>query len=137
VIFRRYNIKKQRLIKIKEEALMDKEQEIDFLSNKINDSFNEVIQLAKTNSPEFFTRFKEIYPEIVESLLEINPKLRVSELTLAAYIYLGFNTKDIAAYTFRTLSTIRNRKHNLRSKLNIPIEESTELWFKNLLKNKK
>lgn len=133
VIFRRYNIKKQRLIKIKEEALMDKEQEIDFLSNKINDSFNEVIQLAKTNSPEFFTRFKEIYPEIVESLLEINPKLRVSELTLAAYIYLGFNTKDIAAYTFRTLSTIRNRKHNLRSKLNIPIEESTELWFKNIV----
>ncbi len=134
IIFYRYYVKKQQLIKINEEALMDKEQKIDFLSNKINDSFNEVVRLAKSNSPEFFTRFQEIYPDIVQSLLKINPKLRVSELTLAAYIYLGFNTKDIAACTFRTLSTIRNRKHNLRTKLSISIEESTELWFKNLAK---
>ncbi|MBB6369664.1 tetratricopeptide repeat protein [Chryseobacterium shigense] len=109
-----------------------KEEENQQLQQKVNESFDDIIQLAKNNSPEFFTRFQEVYPEVISELLKINSKLRVSELTLCAFIYLGFNTKDIAAFTFRTISTVRNRKHNLRTKLNIPIEESTELWFKNI-----
>lgn len=117
-----------------EEKLYSKQEENSQLQQKVNEAFDEIILLAKTNSPEFFTRFQEVYPEVITRLLQIDSKLRVSELTLCSYIFLGFTTKDIANFTFRTLSTVRNRKHNLRTKLNIPAEESTELWFKNLAK---
>lgn len=119
----------------KEMQISLKEEENFQLQQKVNEKFEDIIQLAKNNSPEFFTRFQEVYPHVISNLLKIHPRLRVSELTLSAYIYLGFNTKDIANYTFRTISTVRNRKHNLRTKLNIPAEESTELWFKNIGNN--
>lgn len=128
-----YTLKKYNSKKRESSALLTiKEEENLQLQQKVNESFENIVQLAKSNSPEFFTRFQEVYPEVINELLKIDPKLRVSELTLCAYIYLGFNAKDIATYTFRTISTVRNRKHNLRTKLNIPTEETTELWFKNL-----
>lgn len=103
------------------------------LKLKINESFEEVIQLAKDNSVKFFTRFKEVYPEFIAQLLKIDPKFRVSELTLLAYFYLGFNSKDIATYTFKSVNTVRSRKYNLRKKLGILPEENMELWLKNLV----
>lgn len=128
-----YTLKRHNARKKENIALLNtKEEENVQLQQKVNESFEDIIQLAKSNSPEFFTRFQEVYPEVINELLKIDPKLRVSELTLCAFIYLGFNTKDIAGYTYRTISTVRNRKHNLRTKLNIPAEETTELWFKNL-----
>ncbi|WP_422693168.1 hypothetical protein [Chryseobacterium sp. Mn2064] len=127
--------RKQDQIKENEVKIHLKEEENRMLHQKVNEKFEDVIQLAKNNSPEFFTRFQEVYPQVIGNLLKLEPRMRVSELTLCAYIYLGFNTKDIANYTFRTISTVRNRKHNLRTKLNIPSEESTELWFKKLGQN--
>lgn len=97
-----------------------------------NECFEEIIKLAKSNSPEFLTRFREVYPDLVAVLLDINPKFRISELTLCAYIFLGFTTKDIAAYTFTSINTVKVRKYNLRKKLNIPAEMNTEMWFKHL-----
>ncbi|MBD8082997.1 tetratricopeptide repeat protein [Chryseobacterium caseinilyticum] len=133
-IFIFLKIKYSKKSRADEEKLYSKEEENSQLQLKVNEAFEEIILLAKSNSPEFFTRFQEIYPEVISKLLQIDSKLRVSELTLCSYIFLGFTTKDIATFTFRTLSTVRNRKHNLRTKLNIPAEESTELWFKNLAK---
>ncbi|WP_139422261.1 tetratricopeptide repeat protein [Chryseobacterium mulctrae] len=115
-----------------EKQLYNKEEENIKLQQKVNESFDEVIDLAKTNSPEFFTRFKEVYPDIIAKLIEIDPKLRVTELTLLAYSYLGFNSKDVALYTFKSVNTVRSRKYNLRKKLNILPEENMELWLKNL-----
>ncbi|WP_184160829.1 tetratricopeptide repeat protein [Chryseobacterium shigense] len=132
---RKLQKRKKKLLLEKERIIVEKEEETQELKQKVNESFDDLIQLAKNNSPEFFTRFREVYTDLINKLLKIDPKLRVSELTLCAYVYLGFNTKDIAQYTFRTISTVRNRKHNLRKKLNIPAEESTELWFKNLDNN--
>lgn len=113
-----------------------KESEINILQSKINTAFEEVALLAKTNSPNFFIRFQEVYPEFTKKLQEISPGLRTSELTLCAYTFLGFNTKDIADYTFKSVNTIRNRKYNLRKKMNIPTEENMGLWFRKLLKEK-
>lgn len=116
----------------KQEMISKNEVETQELKLKINESFEEVIQLAKDNSVEFFTRFKEVYPEFVAELLKIDPKFRVTELTLLAYFYLGFNSKDIATYTFKSVNTVRSRKYNLRKKIGISSEENMELWLKNL-----
>lgn len=126
------SLKEQEFIKEKENIEILHKKNTRVLELKINESFDAIILLAKNNSPEFFTRFQEVYPEIISQLFLINPKLRGSELTLSAYIFLGFNTKEIATFTFRSISTIKNRKHSLRNKLNIPQDETTELWFKNL-----
>lgn len=128
-VLKKYNSKK----KESDYLINTKSDENLQLQQKVNDAFEEVVQLAKNNSPEFFTRFKEVYPDFIDKLLEIDSKLRVSELTLLAYSYLGFNAKDIALYTFKSVNTVRSRKYNLRKKLGISPEESMELWLKNLV----
>lgn len=117
----------------KREIIEQKEQETKELKLKVNESFEEVIKLAKENSPEFFTRFQEVYPDFVNKILKINPNFRTSELTLCAYVFLGFTTKDIATYTFKSANTVHSRKYNLRKKLQISPEENMELWLKKLV----
>lgn len=124
--------KNRELLKEKEILLSQKDEENQNLKQKVNESFEEVVQLAKDNSPEFFTRFKEVYPHVVTKILQIDPQLRVTELTLCAYFFLGFTPKDVALYTFKSVHTVRNRRQNLRNKLNVPTDESFDLWFKNL-----
>ncbi|RKS95860.1 helix-turn-helix transcriptional regulator [Chryseobacterium defluvii] len=94
------------------------------------EAFDEIIQLAKNNSPEFWAHFQEKYPTFRKKLIEINANLKVSEIILCAYIYLGFNTKDIAEYTFKAVQTIKNNKYNLRKRLNIPPKDDTTLWLR-------
>jgi len=115
----------------KDELISKKSIETKGLQQKVNEAYNEIIELAKDNRPAFYFRFQEVYPEFQQKLLEIDSTLRISELTICAYIFLGFNNKDIAQYTFKSPNTIRNRKHILRKKLNIPTEEDMGIWLRN------
>ena len=107
------------------------------LQEKANEYFEEITQLAKSNSPAFFARFQEIYPNFVSEIMKAEPKFRVSELTLCAFIYLGFKTKEIAEYTSTSIYTVKSRKTNLRKKLNVPARENFDVWMRNLGGNKK
>ncbi|WP_172280373.1 helix-turn-helix transcriptional regulator [Chryseobacterium sp. LAM-KRS1] len=119
-----------------QETIISKEEEKNFLlERKVNKAFDEVVQLAKENSPEFLTRFKEVYPEVISSLLSVNPKLQISELTFCAYLYLNFSSKNIAQYTFVTPRAVQLRKNRLRKKLNIPSEDDIYLWIKKIAEN--
>lgn len=97
-----------------------------------NRQFEDLIELAKENNPGFLARFQDIYPEFMRSLLEIQPNLHPSELTLCAYIYLNFTTKEIANFTFTSPRTVQTRKYNLRKKLQIPTEEDLYIWMRKL-----
>jgi DNA-binding NarL/FixJ family response regulator len=68
--------------------------------------------------------------------MEFSPGLRTSELILCAYTFLGFNIKDIADYTFKSVNTIRNRKQNLRKKFGLSGEQDMGIWLRNLIDNK-
>lgn len=111
--------------------------EIDEFQITANAAYQEIIELAKNNDASFYFRFQEAYPEFQKKLLEYNSGLRISELTFCAYIFLGFNTKDIAKYTFKSVHTIRNRKQNIRKKFNILPDQDIKLWLINLIKTKK
>ena len=117
----------------KQEIISENEAKTQELKLKVNQSFDEVVQLAKNNSPEFWGRFQEVYPDFRDRLLAINPDLKPSELILSAYIYLGFMTKDIADYTFKAVKTIKNNKYNLRKRLEIPTESDFTIWIRNYL----
>jgi DNA-binding NarL/FixJ family response regulator len=98
----------------------------------VNESFDEIINLAKENHPNFYTRFQEVYPDFQRKILEINSTLQNSELILLAYIYLNFETKEIADYLFKSPKTIQNRKHNLRKKLQIPSSIDFYVWLRTI-----
>ncbi len=114
------------------DIIYQKEMEANELKIKINESFEEVVQLAKDNSPEFFIRFQEVYPQVCSAILKINPNLVSSELRFCALLFLNFSTKDIAEYTFTSPRTVQNRKNSIRKKLNIPSDTDLYIWFKNL-----
>ncbi len=98
-------------------------------------SFDSLLQLAKDNHPSFYSRFQEVHEDIHRKLLELNPALQLSELTLCAYIYLDFSTKDIATYTNRSVRTVQTRKYTLRKKLYVAGSVDLYVWIKNLNKN--
>ncbi|WP_326982344.1 hypothetical protein VUJ46_19500 [Chryseobacterium sp. MYb264] len=120
----------------KEKAISEKSIEAKELQQKINHSYQDLVHLAKINAPNFYQQFKELYPEFENKLKDLQPNLRISELILCAYTYLGFNIKDIADYTLKSVHTVRNRKQNLRKKFGVPTDQDFGVWMRNLADNK-
>ncbi|MBP2619617.1 hypothetical protein [Chryseobacterium jejuense] len=141
-IFYKLKKKKNKIIENKNDLLEKtkydltvKEKTITTLQEKVNDSVSELILMAKNNSPEFWNRFQMIFPDFTGKMLKIDSKFKTSELTLSAYLYLGFTTKEISQYTFKSVKTIENNRHNFRKKINISSEEDLSLWIKEYIKN--
>lgn len=104
-----------------------KKKEIEMMS--LND-IDILYQSAKSRDPNFYAKFQNLHPNFIKDLLTINPNLQNSELQLLAYIYLKFETKEIADLIFLSPKTIQNRKHHIRKKLNIPSSEDIYIWLK-------
>ena len=110
-------------------ALEERKVEIEKLQQKVNDTFEEVLQLGKQNDPAFLVRFQEVYPEFCEKILELQPDILNSEFTFCAYLKLNFSTKEIANSTFVTENAVQARKSRIRKKFNIPSDEDLYIWF--------
>ena len=106
-----------------------KEEKTKVLEQKINESFNELIELAKNNDTTFLKRFQEIYPEPSQRLLQKHPNLSNSELILSAMIFLNFTSKEIATYTFVEHRSVQTKKSRLRKKINLPAGANLEQYF--------
>ncbi|MCT4216556.1 hypothetical protein J2O08_13500 [Elizabethkingia anophelis] len=109
----------------------NRENKTDNFQGQLNESFEEIISLAKKNSPHFLFRFKEAYPFFYNRMIEINPKIKIPELTFCLYLYLGFTTKEIANYTFVTIRGVETRRNRLRKKYNIPSNMDFSIWIDN------
>lgn len=135
-VFKQFTEKKKRekkkLLEEKRALLLEKQSEISKLESKVNESFDELVSLAKSNSPNFVVRFQEVYPDFCGKLIKLYPDIQNSELTFCAYLRLNFSNKDIAEYTFVALSTVHMRRYRLRKKFNIPGDQDIYLWMKNL-----
>lgn len=93
---------------------------------------DEIIALAKENSPRLLNKFRLVYPDFFNKLSAIQPNLKNSELIFCIYLKLNLATKEIATYTFVTPKAIQNRKNRLRKKLNIPSTTDIYKWFNDL-----
>lgn len=124
--------KKKKEKSIIELQLVEKEKKIENLENKISDLHSEVIELAQQNSPQFYSRFLDLYPEFEKNILELNPKISMSEIQFCALLKLNFSSKDIANYTFTSIRTVQNKKYRIRNKFNIPKEVDTYVFFNKL-----
>lgn len=93
---------------------------------------DEIIALAKENSPRLLNKFRLVYPNFFEKIAIINSDLKNSELTFCIYLKLNLSTKEIATYTYVTPKAVQNRKNRLRKKLFIPSEVDIYKWFNDL-----
>lgn len=132
----RYLYCKKRVLKNetsqKENELVFKSNEIVSLKQKVSNSYNELIEMAKKNDPLFLPFFKELYPDFYNNLLSVNPDLTLTEQKVCFYIKLKFSSKEIASSTFVTTKAIQNRKNRLRKRLNISNGENIYEWFDQL-----
>jgi DNA-binding CsgD family transcriptional regulator len=103
---------------------------------KQNTDFDEIILLAKENSPNFLIRFQDAYSDFCDSILRIYPDIQNSELIFCAYLRLNFSTKEIAKFTFVSPKSVQMRKYRLRKKLNIPSDKDIYMWMKSIDKKK-
>lgn len=117
-------VKEQEQVK---EKVKEQEQEMQALKIKVNESFAEIVELAKKNDPTFMVRFQEVYSEFTPTMAAY--KLQLSELHLLALIYLQFTSKEIADCTYRSIRTVQNRKYRLRKKLGISTDENINVWL--------
>lgn len=132
IVYRKNLSRKSQLVKKSQQLLTEKEEELDVYQRKLNEAFDELVLLASTNHPNFYARFNEVYPELQGKLLQINASLLSSELLLCSYIYLDFQTKEIASAWFKSIRTIQNRKNSLRKKLNLSSSDDFYVWIKSL-----
>ena len=79
------------------------------------------IQNATHNNiwKEFDLAFSNVHNRFYERLFEICPNLSATEIKIAALLKLNLSTKEIAAISFKSESSIKTTRHRLRQKLNI------------------
>ncbi len=92
----------------------------------------EILTLAKENSPRLLNKFRLVDPDFFNKLSAIQPNLKNSELIFCIYLKLNLTTKEIATYTYVTPKAIQNRKNRLRKKLSIASDLDIYKWFNEL-----
>jgi len=123
----------RRILGQKEEALLETETINKELTEQIGENkFNNLIELAKSNNPEFLTLFTELYPQFIQALKSLDSNLRSTELEFCAMAFLNFSTKNIAEYTFVTIRAVQIRKNRLRKKFEIPSDADFNNWMREL-----
>lgn len=123
----------RRILDQKEEALQETETVNRELTEQIGENkFNNLIELAKSNNPEFLALFIELYPQFIQALKSLDPNLRSTELEFCAMAFLNFSTKNIAEYTFVTVRAVQIRKNRLRKKFEIPSDVDFNNWMRGL-----
>ncbi|UZT98410.1 hypothetical protein ODZ84_02240 [Chryseobacterium fluminis] len=106
-------------------------QNLEDLSEKIIVQ-DEILALAKQNSPRLLNKFRLVHPDFFDKISGIQPNLKNSELIFCIYLKLNLTTKEVATYTFVTPKAIQNRKNRLRKKLGIPSDLDIYKWFNDI-----
>jgi len=89
-----------------------------------------LLNFAKTGDSNFYSKFLESFPLFEKKLLLVSPSLNFNDFVLLAYIYLNFDSKEIASISFRSIRTVQNKKYLLRKKLRLNTNENISFWLK-------
>ncbi|WP_394676154.1 tetratricopeptide repeat protein [uncultured Sphingobacterium sp.] len=118
----------------KEGALQETENTNRALTEQIGENkFNNLVDLAKSNNPEFLILFSDLYPDFIKALKNLDANMRSTELEFCAMAFLNFSTKNISEYTFVTIRAVQVRKNRLRKKFDIPSEVDFNNWMRELV----
>lgn len=95
------------------------------------ENYTRLTQLVKNNDPAFYMHFKNAFPEFIQTLLSVDPQLKVSDLEYCALITLNFDTKQIAKFKNSSVKAVENKKYRLKKKLRISTDENLYSWMIN------
>src|SRR5690625_239614 len=121
LIFSAFSITYFYIKKLRKKRIKGREENLR-LKKKLNLAFEEVVELAESNSPNFLSRFIEVYPEFYNQLITEYPDLTTADIKLCALLKLNYTTKEIAEITFCSVRTVQNRMYRIRKKINLPSE---------------
>lgn len=127
------NNRKSKVIIETKEIISRKEDETKVLERRISGVHEDLIQLAKNNDIGFLEKFHEVYPNVHQKLLKINPDLTRDNLVFCALLGLGFSSKDIAEFTFMQHRSVQIKKSRLRKKLNLGSDVDLYQFLKSLI----
>lgn len=99
-------------------------------TNLAPDSYNQLIELLKSDDPTFLLKFEQQYPGFSDKLYKINTELSQAEIELLAMLKLNLDNKEIAKYKFIQLRTVQNRRYKIRKKLNLSFDTDLYKWVK-------
>lgn len=83
----------------------------------LSQDLDELIQLSQNNANAFYLKFIEVFPNLYDTLVKLQPKLSDSEIKFCMYLKLGYSTKEIAIHTNSTIKSVESKKYRLRRKL--------------------
>lgn len=124
--------KKKKKLSESEKIILEIEKETKNLKRKLNESYENIILLAKDKKIDFFPKFQETYPELCKELLKINSNLSKSDLHFCAMIWLGFSSKEIAQYTSMEHRSVQTKKYRIRKKLKLESETDLYHFFRSI-----
>ncbi len=124
--------KKRKKLMESEKIISEIEKETKDLKRKLNENYENIIQLAKEKKTDFFPKFQEAYPELCNELLKINSNLSKSDLSFCAMIWLGFSSKEIAQYISMEHRSVQTKKYRIRKKLNLEAETDLYRFFRSI-----
>lgn len=116
----------------KDILIVQKEAETDILKKKLDDTLENVMQLAINRDPLFITKFKETYSEFYHNLTRQYPDLTSNDLKFCAFVKLNFSNKEIADYGNMSIRTVESKKYRLRKKMNLPSDIDFNGWIASL-----
>lgn len=128
--FKRYQREKRKREKTKIH-LLEKEKVLNQLESKVNDSFAELVELAKSNDSSFLSRFQEIYPNFYNKLTSYYPEMTSGQVKFCALLKLNFSTKEIAQFSNISVRSVEMKKSRLRKQLSIPSDIDLNNWMMN------
>ncbi|MFP3662967.1 sigma factor-like helix-turn-helix DNA-binding protein, partial [Burkholderia sp. SIMBA_043] len=99
------------------------------LRKKLDNSFEELIQLAIHDDPLFIPKFKEIYFEFYTILISGYPQLTASDIKFCAFIKLNFSNKEIAEYGHMSIRTVESKTYRIRKKIELDQEIDFNNWI--------
>lgn len=102
------------------------------LENINTKEYSDLVEIANKRDPAFLAMFSEVYPDFIEKLQKINPKIVHTELEFCALMKLNLATKEIAKILSIEPKSVRARKYRIRKKLNIEDDVEIYFWFSQL-----
>lgn len=98
----------------------------------ITKDLRSVFESIERRDNSFMAVFLSEFPEFVDKLLALNPKINEKELEICALIMLGLTTKEIAIATNSTYKSIEAKKYRIRKKLAMNSSVNLVLFFNSI-----
>lgn len=104
------------------------------LKQQLSEASWDIIEEAKKGDSAFLNKFQAAYPEFTRRLSHKHPNLTHSEQLLCAMLFLNFNSKQIANYSFIEHRSVQTKRNRLRKKLKLSSSQDLYQYMQSFIK---